>query len=86
VGIAGAQEKEPWAPVGVGQSVDFGRPPAARATDGLIERPPFPPPPERCTLIEELSIATVAVIPLDPVSRSNISNQMPCRLHRLKRL
>jgi hypothetical protein len=50
------------------------------------EIPDSPPAAERCTLIVELSIATLAVIPLDPVSRSNISNQMPCRLHRLKRL
>ena len=28
-------------------------------------------------LLLDMSIATVAVIPLDPVSRSNISNQMP---------
>jgi len=82
MGIAGAQEQNQRPPPGAAQGMELGRPPAARAADGLFERPPFPPAAERCTLIVELSIATVAVIPLDPVNRSNISNQMPCRLHR----
>jgi len=86
VGVAGAQEQHPWPPLGIGQGVDFGCPSTARAADGLLERPPFAPAAERCTLIDELSMATVPMMPLDPVSRSNISNQMPCRLHRLKRL
>jgi hypothetical protein len=34
----------------------------------------------------ELSMATVPMIPVDPVSASNISYQIPCRLHRLNRL
>ena len=34
----------------------------------------------------ELSIATVPMMPVEPVKASNISNQMPCRLQRLKRL
>jgi hypothetical protein len=33
-----------------------------------------------------LSIDTVAVMPVEPVSASNMANQMPCRLQRLKRL
>jgi hypothetical protein len=33
-----------------------------------------------------LSIDTVAVMPVEAVSTSNGANQMPCRLHRLKRL
>jgi hypothetical protein len=34
----------------------------------------------------ELSMATVPTMPVEPVSASNISNQIPCRLHRLNRL
>jgi len=74
------------AAVGVGQGVDFRRPPAARAADGLAEGPPFPPAAERCALMCVLSIATVPMTPVEPVKASNISNQMPCQLVRLKRL
>ena len=31
----------------LGQRVDFGRLPPARAADGIVERPPFPPEAER---------------------------------------
>ena len=75
-----------WAAAGVGQGVDFRRPPTTRAADGLAEDPPFPPAAERCTLMCVLSIATVPMMPVEPVKASNISNQMPCRLQRLKRL
>jgi len=60
--------------------------PAARGADRLDEGPPFAPPAERRALIWVASIATLPQIPQWPVSASNISNQMPCRLHRLKRL
>jgi len=60
--------------------------PPARAADGFGVRPLFPPPAERWALIVELSIAMVPVIPVDPVNVSKISNHIPCRLHRLKRL
>jgi hypothetical protein len=59
---------------GVGQRVDLGRASAARAADGFAVRPLFPPAAERCALIVELSIETVPMIPVDPVSASNISN------------
>ena len=86
MGIAGAQKQDPRAPVCIGQRVDFGRAPAARAADRLAIGPPFPPPAERWALMVELSIATVPNSPLDPVIASKISNQIPCRLQRLKRL
>jgi hypothetical protein len=86
MGIAWAEKQDARTTFCVGQRVDLGRTPAARAADRFAVRPPFPPPAERCALIIELSIATVPVIPLDPVSASKISNQMPCRLHRLNRL
>jgi len=72
--------------VRIGRRVDLGRAPAARAADRFAVRPPFPPPADRWALMIELSIATVPVIPVDPVSASNISNQIPWRLHRLNRL
>jgi hypothetical protein len=86
VGIAGAQEEKARPSLGIGQGVDLGRAATARAADGFAVRPPFPPAAERWALMVELSIATVPMIPVDPVSASNISNHMPCRLHRLKRL
>jgi hypothetical protein len=86
VGVAGAEQKNAKPSRSIGQRVDLCRASAARAADGFAVRPPFPPPAERWALIVELSIATVPMIPLDPVSVSNISNHIPCRLHRLKRL
>jgi hypothetical protein len=81
-----AQKKNAGTSVCIGQRVDLGRAPAAGAADRFAIRPPFPPPADRWALIVELSIATVPVTPLDPVSASNISNQIPCLLHRLNRL
>ena len=49
-------------------------------------RPPFAPAAERCASRWVLSIDTAAVMPAEPVSASNMANQMPCRLQRLKRL
>jgi hypothetical protein len=86
MGVARAQKKDAGTSVCIGQRVDLGRAPATRAADRLAVRPPFPPPADLWALMVELSIATVPVIPLDPVSASNISNQIPCRLHRLNRL
>jgi hypothetical protein len=85
VSIAGAKKENARSPISVGQRMDLGRAPASRAADGFAIRPPFPLPAERWALMIELSIATVPVIPVDPVSTSKISNQIPCRLHRLKR-
>jgi hypothetical protein len=70
----------------VGQAVELAGPSAARGADRLDEGPPFAPPAERCALMWVASIATLPHTPQWPVSASNISNQMPCRLHRLKRL
>ncbi len=85
-GIARGERQDPRPALIVCQRVDFSGAPAARAPDGFVERPPFPPAAERCALMYELSMATVPMIPVDPVSASNISYQMPCRLHRLNRL
>lgn len=41
--LAAGQEESDWAAERVCERVDFGRPPAARAADRLIELPPFPP-------------------------------------------
>jgi len=34
----------------IGQGMNFGRPSAARSTDGVLEVPPFAPAAERCAL------------------------------------
>ena len=44
-------------PVAIDDGVDLGRPPAARAADGLRRGPPFPPAAERCALAVVLSMA-----------------------------
>jgi len=65
-----------------------GRPWASATTWILVVRPPrelpmawtkapFAPAAERCALMWILSIDTVAVMPVEPVSASNMANQMP---------
>jgi hypothetical protein len=55
--VAWAQEQDRGPASRVGQRVDLGVPPTARASDRLPKGPPFPPPAERCALMCVLSIA-----------------------------
>jgi hypothetical protein len=68
VSVAGRNEKRKRTPQIVGQRVDFGRPPAPRAADRVMEGPPFAPAAERCALMCVLSIDIVPIIPVEPVS------------------
>ena len=45
--LTGAEVKNDWPAERIAQAMDFGRPPATRAADGLIEVPPFPPEAQR---------------------------------------
>ena len=45
--LARGQVKDDWPAERIAQPVDLGRAPAARATDGLILLPPFPPEAQR---------------------------------------
>ena len=61
IGDLAAGEQEGDGPaVAIGQRVDLGRAPAARAADGLVALPPFPPEAERCAFTAEESISTWA--------------------------
>lgn len=87
VGIAWRQSEGDGPAARIGQGVDLGRAPAARAADGVRECPPFAPAAERWALMWVLSTAALPTqLPVEPVSAKNISRQMPCRLQRLKRL
>src|SRR4029079_18745299 len=71
----------------VGQSMDLGRAPAARAADRMLEGTPFAPAAEGCALMWVLSTEAVPTqLPVEPVSAKKISLHRPCRLQRLKRL
>ena len=59
VDVAGCQRQEPRPPFIVRQRVELACPSAARGTDRLFERPPFPPAAERWALMWVLSIAAV---------------------------
>lgn len=50
VGLAGRQGEGQRPAERIGQGMNFSRPSAARATDGLDEVPPFAPAAERCAL------------------------------------
>ena len=45
--LAGREMKNDWPAAPIAQAVDFRRAPAARAADGLILLPPFPPEAQR---------------------------------------
>lgn len=77
VEITRSDQQDPGPASGIGQRVDGGRAAAARATDGFLEGPPFPPAAERCALTWELSIAAVPITPVVPVSALKIASQMP---------
>jgi hypothetical protein len=67
MGLSG-RDGEGQRPAGVvGYGVNFGRPSAARAADGLLEVPPFAPAAERCALTWVESTAVVLTTPLDPL-------------------
>jgi hypothetical protein len=51
VDVAGRDQQNMWAANIVGQRVDFRRLSAARATDGIVEGPPFSPTAERWALM-----------------------------------
>ncbi len=58
--LAAGQQESQWSAVAIGERVDLGRPPTARAPDGLVQLPPFPPAAQRCALTAEESIKTCA--------------------------
>ena len=58
--LAAGQQEGDGAAVAIGQGVDLGRAPAARAADGLLALPPFPPEAERCAFTAEESMSTCA--------------------------
>ena len=50
VGLAGGQGERDRSAARIAQGMNFGRPSAARSTDGVFELPPFAPAAERCAL------------------------------------
>lgn len=83
VGDLAAREDEGERPaVRIGQRVDFRRASAARATDGLIFLPPFPPEAERCAFTAEESIRTSVGGSPAWASAWNRSDQTPLAAQR----
>ena len=73
--IAGGQHQGKRSPLVVGQRVDLGRTAPTRSADGIVERPPFAPPAERCALTCILSTEAVTppITPVEPVRAWKIS-------------
>ena len=82
---AGQQEGDRAAEI-IGQGVDLGRAPAARAADRLIALPPLPPDAERCAFTAEESMSTCAGGPPARASAWKRSTQTPFAAQRTKRL
>ena len=68
VDVAGRDQQDMRASYVIGQCVDFGRLSAARATDGVVEGPPFAPAAERWALMYVESTEAAPYIPVDPVN------------------
>ena len=67
VDVAGRDQQDMGATDIIGQRVYFGRLPAARATDGVVEGPPFAPAAERWALMYVESTEADPYIPVEPV-------------------
>lgn len=85
-GVAGCQKDEPRTALLVGRRVEFAGTSAPGRANRLTEGPPFAPAAERWALTCVASMAKEPKTGLRPVRASNIPNQMPWRLQRLKRL
>ena len=68
VDIAGRDQQDMWTADIIGQRVDLGGLSAARATDGVVEGPPFAPAAERWTLMYVESTEADPYIPVEPVN------------------
>jgi hypothetical protein len=68
VDVAGRDQQDVRAANIIGQRVDFGGLPAARAADGVVKGPPFAPAAERWTLMYVESTEADPYIPVDPVN------------------
>ena len=65
--IAGCDQEGDRPAAILGQRVDFGRAPTARAADRLLEVPPFAPAAERWALMWVESMDIVPIWPVEPV-------------------
>jgi hypothetical protein len=84
--VAAGQQEAERATLAVGERVELAVSATSADPDRLGERPPFPPPAERCAFMSVLSIGTSAGGPLAAASVTNISCQMPFAAHRTNRL
>lgn len=84
--VAAGQQEAERATFAVGERVELAVAATSANPDRLDERPPFPPPAERCAFICVLSIRTSAGGPPAAASVTNISCQMPFAAHRTNRL
>ena len=84
--VARSEVKHVRPAIGIAQGVDFGGAPAARAADRLCLLPPFPPPAERCALIEVESSDNVTSSLPAFAKAAKIAPQRPRLAQRLKRL
>lgn len=84
--LAAGEKKSDRTAIQIGQGMDFGRAPAARASDCLTLLPPFPPEAHRCALTAEESMSNSAGGPLAVARARKRLAQTPLAAHRWKRL
>ncbi len=84
--MARAENQPPGATELVDRRMDFGGPPAPRAADGLLVRPPFPPAADRWALTGVESSSSATGGPPASDSLANIPSQTPLRAQRTNRL
>ena len=70
----------------VADGMEFGVPAAFRAADTMSRGPPFPPPAQRWTLMQLLSMKSLSGASAAPASALKMPSQMPRSAQRTKRL
>ncbi len=85
-GLPAGQQEGERAVEAIGEGVDLGRAPAARAADGLALLPPLPPAAQQCAFTVVVSISTWEGRPPACASVSNKPTPTPLAAQRTKRL
>src|SRR5208337_1352085 len=84
--VSGCQEQDAGPAFLVADGMELGVASAFRAADTMSQGPPFPPPAQRWTLMQELSMNNRSGASSAPASALKMPSQMPRSAQRTKRL
>src|SRR3984893_10589481 len=84
--VSGRQEQDAGSTLLIADGMELGVAAAFVAADTMSQGPPFPPPAQRWTLMQLLSMNSRSGLSWVPASALKISSQMPRSAQRTKRL